>query len=180
MTAPIFSAAMSSNITWNKLYLSRRSLLSLLSSVPVFVTSPNDVTAKEDNYRTTLEALIDTLLPAHESAPSGVKLGILDDIQRLGVEIENYAQMLQLGCNWLNFRATKISGEGFTDATSKTRDSVLKNAFEEPENSLPKVFAARVRKDCMIFYYSNPIAWRGLPLNEPIQPVGFPDHWRPA
>ena len=180
MTAPLFLDSMCSNITWNKLILSRRSVLSLIASVPAFAARPDYANASVEDNRAILEAVVDTLLPAYKGSPSGVELDMVYDLQRLSAEIQNYAQMLQLGCDWLNVRATQMTGKSFTETTSDIRENVLKQAFDEPENSLPKVFATRVRKDCMILYYSNPVAWPALSFNGPIQPVGFQDHWMPV
>ena len=180
MSALIVQDSTSSNINWNELILSRRSFLSLISSVPVFAGLPSTGNASIRDYKATLEALVNTLLPAYKGTPSGVELGTLAHLQHLGSEIPNYGQMLQLGCDWLNLTALQVSGKSFVEAQKSVRDSTLRQAFFEPENTLPQVFAARVRKDCMILYYSNPAAWNSLPFNGPIQPNGFPDHWQPV
>jgi len=119
----------------------------------------------------TFTAFCDTLVPADALTPSASALGvpkaILDDTQGdpLG------ERLMAAGCDWLDGRC----GGDFAAATQAARDAALEQMQAMPWESPAGRFFVVMRNTVMADYYVQPLAWRGLALDRPPQPLGFFD-----
>ncbi len=167
-----------SDPVWRRgLQIDRRSMLALLTAAPLYALRPTGEHVLKDTDRPrVLAALVDAFLPADANSPAGSELNVPQRITALARDVPNYPQMLQLGLSWLEETAQNLHNRPFYDLTGSQKDAVIVAAFAQPDQTLPRVFAARLRADCMVFYYGNPATWPSLGLDGPIQPHGYPDH----
>ncbi|WP_308916685.1 gluconate 2-dehydrogenase subunit 3 family protein [Jannaschia sp. LMIT008] len=157
--------------------LNRRAMLALVAAVPIFGAVAGDGAAATMD-QSILRAVVDTMLPGDGDAPSGSNLGVDAQLRHLADGIPNYATLLALGSGWLDAQAHRQAGRSFTALSSAGRDGLLRAALAEPDQTMPRVYVTRLRSDAMTLYYAHPAAWRGLALDAPIQPAGYPDHHR--
>lgn len=163
--------------TWNRgLRLGRRDFLALTAALPAFAMTGRMADAATQTGGHILDALVDTLVPGDADFPSGPEIGIPKRLFDLSKTIPNYPEMLGLGFRWIDETTRATHGKDFRAATRDQRDAILRAALNEPAQTLPAVFAARVRNDVMTLYYASPEVWAVLGFEGPIQPVGFPDH----
>jgi hypothetical protein len=152
-------------------------MLALLAAAPLYALRPNgEHVIRDIDMSRILTALVDAFLPADENSLSGSDLNVPQRVTALAQDVPNYPPMLQLGLTWLEETAQKLHKRPFCDLAGSQQGFIIGTAFAQPDQTLPRVFATRLRADCMILYYSNPAAWLSLGLNAPIQPHGYPDH----
>ena len=131
------------------------------------VAPPNDA---ERTLRTFV-AFCDTLVPADAFTPSASALGVPKEIladlqgQPLG------ERLLVAGCAWLD---GECRGD-FAAASEAMRDAALQKMQAMPWESPAGRFFVVMRNTVMADYYAQPLAWRGLALDRPPQPLGFFD-----
>ena len=119
----------------------------------------------------TFVAFCDTLVPADALTPAASALGvpkaILGDIagQPLG------ERLLAAGCDWLD---RECQGD-FAAAAESLRHAALERMQAMPWESPAGRFFVLMRNTVMADYYVQPLAWRGLALDRPPQPLGFFD-----
>lgn len=158
------------------LRLDRRAILGLLASVPVFAVTSQTAGAQTVEQRGMLADITDVIVPADSMSPAASDLGIPARILDLSRAIPNYAQMIELGIGWLNAAAHQQGGTTFNGLSQSDKDGLFAAAMNSAPQTLPQVFASRLRSDCLTFYYSDPRIWPSLGLDGPIQPAGFMDH----
>ena len=119
----------------------------------------------------TFVAFCDTLVPADALTPAASALGvpkaILADLQ--GQPLGE--RLLVAGCDWLD----RECGGDFAAASEATRDAALQKMQAMPWESPAGRFFLVMRNTVMADYYAQPLAWRGLALDRPPQPLGFFD-----
>lgn len=119
----------------------------------------------------TFVAFCDTLVPADALTPSASALGvpkaILADLQ--GEPLGE--RLLGAGCDWLD---RECRGD-FAAAPEAMRDAALQKMQAMPWESPAGRFFLVMRNTVMADYYVQPLAWRGLALDRPPQPLGFFD-----
>ena len=124
-----------------------------------------------DRIVRTFVAFCDTLVPADALTPSASALGvpkeILDDLQGQPLGL----RLLAAGCAWLD---QECRGD-FAAAPEAMRDAALQKMQAMPWESPAGRFFAVMRNTVMADYYAQPLAWRGLALDRPPQPLGFFD-----
>ncbi|MZR14261.1 gluconate 2-dehydrogenase subunit 3 family protein [Maritimibacter sp. DP07] len=141
----------------------------LLAPIWIGVTSrPSTADARTND---TLRAMVETIVPADET-PSAADIGIHQQIQAMALDIQNYELMIAEGTAWLD----RAANGSFANLALPDRNRVLEAAFSQPPQSLPQVFATRIRNDTLTLYYRDRRAWPGLGIASPIQPDGYPDH----
>jgi NADPH-dependent 2,4-dienoyl-CoA reductase/sulfur reductase-like enzyme len=117
----------------------------------------------------TFVAFCDTLVPADALTPSASALGVPKEIlgdlqgQPLG------ERLLAAGCDWLD---QECRGD-FAAAPEAMRDAALQKMQAMPWESPAGRFFLVMRNTVMADYYAQPLAWRGLALDRPPQPLGF-------
>lgn len=160
--------------------MTRRQLLKILSMSPVTwvglraVQAGNNPTTSTQEQASTLVSLIDHLIPADSLSPSGVEVGVVDSIITLSKEVPNYTDMLELGQKWLEDSSKLKFGKTFENISNFEREKILIAASKEAHMTLPRVFFDRIRKDAMAIYYGDMRSYAGLSINNPIQPIGYP------
>jgi hypothetical protein len=132
------------------------------------------VTPSKTDMRPVLAAFIDTLIPA-DTTPSASQLGLDKQLIAHAKSIENYTQLLTLGCQWLTLQSQASYGKFFTALSLPEREAVARIAESEKKGSIPRQFFERTLSDLMGFYYANPASWPGLGFDSPPQPKGYPD-----
>jgi hypothetical protein len=125
-----------------------------------------------------LPAFLDTLLP-DDGAPSATQLEVDRQLIRHAGGIANYPRLLQLGCQWLDEKASSRGTASFAQLGPGAQEEIVAAAELAPENSVQKLFFERVKSDSFTFYYSNPASWSAIGFSGPPQPVGFPDFAAP-
>lgn len=138
------------------------------------VKAKNNPTTSVQEQVSTLVCLIDHLIPADSLTPSGVEVGVVDSIIILSKEVPNYTEMLELGLKWLEDASKLKIGKTFENISSFEREKILIAASKETHMTLPRVFFDRIRKDAMAIYYGDMRSYAGLSINNPIQPIGYP------
>lgn len=128
--------------------------------------------------RQTLQALLDTLIPADET-PAASTLGIDGTMLELAGRDEKYDRFVNVGLEWLD-SAARASGAGsFVAAAEPQRIAILQQAERDRPGGAARRFFEGMRRDAMRLYYSHPAAWPALGFAGPPQPAGFPDFTRP-
>jgi hypothetical protein len=119
----------------------------------------------------TFVVFCDTLVPADALTPAASALGVPKEIladlqgQPLG------ERLLVAGCDWLD---RECRGD-FAAASEALRDAALEKMQAMPWESPAGRFFVVMRNTVMADYYAQPLAWRGLALDRPPQPLGFFD-----
>lgn len=112
----------------------------------------------------------DTLVPADALTPAasalGVPVGILDNMRGNALA----QRLLAAACDWLDAQC----GGDFAASAEAMRVSAVERMAVMPWESPAGRFYQVMRSTVMADYYSQPAAWRGLALDRPPQPIGFP------
>jgi hypothetical protein len=128
-------------------------------------------TSDAERIARTFAAFCDTLVPADALTPAASALGVPKEIladldgQPLG------QRLLAAGCDWLD---RECRGD-FAAAAEAMRDAALVRMQAMPWESPAGRFFVVMRNTVMADYYVQPLAWRGLALDRPPQPLGFFD-----
>jgi hypothetical protein len=84
-----------------------------------------------------------------------------------------FRRLVELGCRWLNL----TGGPPFAELTAEQQIAVVEWMSTSDWNQIPRRFYELVRQAAIELYYSDPAAWRGLPIERPPQPLGYPPPW---
>ena len=124
----------------------------------------------ERTFRTFV-AFCDTIVPADALTPAASALGVPKEIV---VDLQGQPlgeRLLVAGCDWLD---RECRGD-FAAAPEAMRDAALEKMQAMPWESPAGRFFVVMRNTVMADYYAQPLAWRGLALDRPPQPLGFFD-----
>jgi hypothetical protein len=122
-----------------------------------------------------LSSYLDTLFPG-EGLPRASELKLHEYLVTHALEVENYVQLLSLGCYWLN--AQSAPGGNFVLIDEAMKVDLVTRMETSTAGSLERQFFERTLSDATKFYYAHPRTWRGLGFKGPPQPTGFPDYAR--
>lgn len=156
----------------------RRLTLKLLGSIPFFspeisAATKNILNSHQASH--TLSYIIDVIIP-RDATPSASDLQLHEHLFDLGNNIPNYTNLLMAGTQWIEQSAQLSFNTSFRKASNRQQHRLIEAAFSQAPRSLANVFINRVRNDVMALYYEHPSAWQELPINGPIQPLGYPEH----
>ena len=147
--------------------LTRRNFL-ILAPVAVLATLAG-VTAS--NPRSTLEAFVDTLLPADEFGPAASDTGAVAVVEStFSGSWKRWLELRKLTI-WLNYSAGGI----FANADAGVRDAVLAKLDRLPETSARWKTYNRARRSVMRHYFGNAERAVAMGLPGAPQPLGYPD-----
>ncbi|MDS4014294.1 MAG: gluconate 2-dehydrogenase subunit 3 family protein [Candidatus Accumulibacter sp.] len=169
---PLSDAAGSSDSTPA---LSRRHFLALLATL----AAAGGVACSEDAAVSALPtdalaAFVDTLVPADEFGPSASAVGVHLTLTRKAMDEPELRQLLVNGFRWIDGQTNR----GFAALNAESKNSFLQRMSEMPGDSLPRALFDQLRDHCFAAYYANSLAWRGLAIDRPPQPAGYPDYIR--
>ncbi len=125
----------------------------------------------------TLEALLDTLIPADET-PGALQFGVAEKIKAKVSEEDRYRLLIRKGCAWLDDTARKSNSKSFGVLSEKDRDLILESALKSDAGSVQRIFFQQIRADAFHYYYSDRRSWARIGYNGPPQPDGFPNYFR--
>lgn len=125
-----------------------------------------------------LPHFLDTLIP-EDITPSASQLGLHQTLIEHARNIENYTELLELGCDWLDRQAQSMFNHAFRDTTEQEAIAIVAVAEKSSNTTLQNLFFTRIKSDAFIFYYSHPTSWKTLGFNAPPQPLGYPDFTLP-
>lgn len=166
---------------WLQTTLSRRELLALLtisllpSSARPAVTnaaSRRTSSAPETPAEMILTSFVDQLIPADAQSPAASSLRVDSRLMQQAQKDPLYGKFLRAGCRWMNRQA----GGDFVQLPEAIKQQLIGWMESAPANSFPNRFFARIRHDAMSYYYSQPESWRGMGIDHPPQPLGYPDY----
>lgn len=156
---------------------SRRRLLKLagvfvlsggLGAAPAWAaTAPNRL------ERRTLAAFVDVLIPRDALSGSATDLRVDVRMWDIAQKSGTFRLLLGSGCNWLN----QTGGPPFAELPLEQRTLVVEWMETSDWNGIPRRFYVLVRQAAVEFYFSQPVAWAGLPIRQPPQPLGYPLPW---
>lgn len=154
----------------------RRAFIKLLS-LGLLLRYPPALFAEAglQEHKKILTAFLDTLMPADET-PAASELRIDQTLLQKSEENGQYRRLLQHGCNWLEKTAQRQYRAGFANLTEQQRVGIVKSMEQARSRSIARVFFVRVRTDLFEHYYSHPDSWKGLGIDRPPQPEGYPDY----
>jgi len=159
--------------------LRRRFLQALIWLVPLWssrVQATDPVRLVDDpNPLAALAPYLDTLLPA-DTTPSASQLEVDKAIEAVAKRQPPLAQLLNLGCAWLDIQAKQQGGENFATLEDSTRERIVALAEASPPGGLPATFFQVTLALAYRHYYARRESWIGLGFSGPPQPFGFPDH----
>lgn len=157
------------------LQLTRRRVLRQLATVPIWASMPVSAFASTGNVvQDMVAAVLDLIIPP-DSTPAASELGVHLSLLGVAQNVPNYPELISQGLGWLEQMARENGHNGFLEMPPEQQEALLTTAFSAPLQTLPRVFAQRLRDDAMTLYYSNPRAFVGLGFDGPIQPTGYPD-----
>jgi hypothetical protein len=134
--------------------------------------------AASPSTRRTLEAFLDTLIPA-DATPSAGQLGVTDTILARAAADARYRGLIERGCAWLDAQSKGLGAADFAGLGPGQRDSLVAQAAGEDAPLEAQMFFVEIRDDAFLHYYARPDVWRELGYAGPPQPAGFVDHARP-
>lgn len=118
---------------------------------------------------------IDTLIP-EDSTASASQLGLDNVLLEHAATIENYPELIELGCTWLNEQSFNSYQKSFLGLSEPQRTRIVVLSEQATALSIEKQFFERVKADLFRLYYSNPATWSGIAFDNPPQPKGYPDY----
>ncbi|MDZ7734864.1 MAG: gluconate 2-dehydrogenase subunit 3 family protein [Gammaproteobacteria bacterium] len=157
----------------------RRAFIKLLS-LGLLLRYPSAVFAGPglQDHEKTLAAFLDTLMPADET-PAASELRIDQTLLQKSDGDERYRRLLRNGCLWLERTARRKYQSDFTALTGRQRVRIVELMEQARPRTIARVFFHRVRTDLFEHYYSHPESWKGLDIDRPPQPKGYPDYDQP-
>ncbi|MEQ8903131.1 MAG: gluconate 2-dehydrogenase subunit 3 family protein [Roseovarius sp.] len=164
-SAPLLKSALAVNRRDAILRLASGCLVSLVSSPAVGQTATIE--------RQTLDAVIDTLLPADDMTPSATLLGVSAELMLLAPKGSSLHRLFALGTTWLD----TLDARSFAELPSETRQDVLRYMERADYNEVPGRFFQLLRQMTVEIYYAQPQTYAGLSLNPAPQPEGYPPPW---
>ncbi|SEM21679.1 Gluconate 2-dehydrogenase subunit 3 [Roseovarius tolerans] len=165
----------SAPLSKSALAVSRRdAILRLASGCLVSLVSSPAVGQTATIERKTLDAVIDTLLPADDLTPSATELGVSDELMLLASKGSSLHRLFALGTTWLD----TLDARSFAELPSETRQDVLRYMERADYNEVPGRFFQLLRQMTVEIYYAQPQTYAGLSLNPAPQPEGYPPPWK--
>lgn len=122
----------------------------------------------------TLAVFLDTLLPRDSLTGSATDLRVDRQLWLIAGAETRFQRLLELGCQWLNM----TGGPPFAQLGEAQRQELVTWMSQSDWGQIPRRFYELVRMAAVELYYSHPDAWRGLPIERPPQPVGYPPPWQ--
>lgn len=154
----------------------RRRMLKLVGAF--FLTWPasafSEAAARPKNHRHTLRAFIDVLLPRDSYCGSASDFRVDRQLLLLARDDKQFGKLLALGCQWLDMTGTVA----FAELPAADKTTVVQWMADSDWNQIPRRFYELLRQTSVEAYYSDPRAWKGLALNAPPQPLGYPPPWQ--
>ena len=155
----------------------RRRLLQVVGAFflgQAFNVSPTfAATAPSPTEKTTFAEFLDVLLPRDAVSGSATDLRVDAQLWDLAGEDARFRRLIALGCQWLN----ATGGPPFAQLSAEQQIAVVEWMSHSDWNQVPRRFYELVRQTAVEVYYSNPAAWRGLPIDRPPQPLGYLPPW---
>lgn len=127
---------------------------------------------------TTLEAYLDTLIPADET-PGATQLGVAEKIMAKAAENSEYRRLIEQGCDWLDGEVRKYGAGRFADLSAAQREQVVTLAAAGKGGIPALIFFHETRDDAFFYYYAHPRSWSALGYAGPPQPKGFMNYAEP-
>lgn len=124
--------------------------------------------------KTTFAAFLDVLLPRDNVSGSATDLRVDKQLWQLAGDDARFRRLIGLGCQWLN----ATGGPPFAQLSAEQQIAVVAWMSHSDWNEVPRRFYELVRQTAVEVYYSNPAAWRGLPIERPPQPLGYRPPWQ--
>ncbi len=169
-------------LSWRSgLSLDRRTALQLMLGIPalIFGASAGNATSGaaplDPKAFAILGNFLDILLPKTEESPSASEINLASRIIDLSRNVPNYPSLLESGLNWISETSQLSFQSEFLTLHDEKKEAVVTAAFAQADQTLPRVFAKRLRDDAMAIFYSHPASWPALGFEGPIQPSGFLD-----
>ena len=147
----------------------------LLAAAPIALPEALAVSKDDALEREVFRDYLDTLIPA-DLTPSASQLGMVERLTRHSRTLENYPELIRLGCRWLNEQSVLRFRVSFDRLTPEGREQVVGLAETSASGSVPRQFFDRVKSDLFGLYYAHPASWVGLGFASPPQPRGYPDY----
>jgi hypothetical protein len=124
--------------------------------------------------QTTFAAFLDVLLPRDVLSGSATDLRVDAQLWALSDTEVRFRHLIALGCQWLNI----TGGPPFAKLATKQQIAVVEWMSHSDWDQVPRRFYELVRQTAVEVYYSDPAAWRGLPIDRPPQPLGYMPPWQ--
>lgn len=123
--------------------------------------------------QTTFAAFLDILLPRDSLSGSATDLQVDQVLWKLAEDDARFRRLIGLGCQWLN----TTGGPPFAELDIEQQIIVVEWMSHADWNDVPRRFYELVRQTAVEAYYSNPTTWRGMSIEKPPQPLGYPPPW---
>lgn len=114
-----------------------------------------------------LRVFIDHLIPADELTPAASALRVPDHIWQQAQDDADLRRLIEVVCAWMD-----RYGDGFAALQPDEREALVKWMSTAPWESPQRRFFHLVRDRAFTLYYTQPAAWKGLPIQRPPQPIG--------
>lgn len=121
----------------------------------------------------TFAAFLDVLLPSDDISGSATDLQVDGKLWKFSESEPRFRHLVELGCQWLNL----TGGPPFAELSAEQQVVVVEWMSKLDWNQVPRRFYELVRQAAIEFYFSQPEAWNGLPIERPPQPLGYPPPW---
>lgn len=160
--------------------LSSKTRRRLLQSVAAFfltlaadIAQATESSAPTSRERLTLACFLDVLLPRDALTGSATDLLVDGQVWELAAADPQFRRLLALGCQWLDM----TGGPPFHRLDAAQQEAVVEWMSGSDWSAIPRRFYELVRQLAVTLYYADPRSWRGLPLERPPQPLGYPPPW---
>lgn len=124
--------------------------------------------------RATFAAFLDVFLPRDALTGSATDLDVDKQLWEFSETEARFRRLIELGCQWLNL----TGGPPFKELSDEQQIAVVEWMASSDWNQIPRRFYELVRQTAIELYYSDPRAWKGLPIARPPQPFGYPPPWQ--
>jgi len=123
----------------------------------------------------TLDAFLDTLLPADAASPAAGAAGVGPEIRAIadGADDPRLKRLLALGTEWLD----GLDARPFAALPATVRTRVLAWMEGADRGAVPGRFFLVVRTLAVEIYYARAEAIAGFPISVAPQPAGYPPPW---
>lgn len=131
-----------------------------------------------DAERRAVTRIVDLVVPADET-PGAIELGIHVAVLATFEASHWDERRLAEACLWLDRRARADHDKDFVELDEPLQIELIAEMAAEPrESDRGRVFRI-LRNETMARYYARPESWRGLGIDGPPQPVGYPGYADP-
>lgn len=122
------------------------------------------------SHEKTLRLFVDALLPADEFTPAASALNVHLQIMKDAKQDPSLGLLIADGCIWLTNTVGSLEA-----LTPEQLEQLLQAMSESGWETGPRNFFHIIRDHAVMYYYANPRAWAGSPINHPPQPIGYPE-----